>query len=76
MLAPVLTAHCDTVHALELKEEVPLLPDLKELRNGANIIGPRDSYYIDGMVSNPPTGGLRWGLNFGGRIGRQRSCQR
>jgi hypothetical protein len=63
-VAPILTTHCNAVHALELEEEMLLLPNLKELRNGANVVGPPHAKYIGGMVNNPPVGGLRLGINM------------
>jgi len=61
-LTPILTAHRDTLRALEEEDVMPLLPNLKELRNGAKIIGPPGSTYIGGMVYGPPVTGLRKGV--------------
>lgn len=60
-LVPVLTAYRETLHALDM-EEIQLLPNLKELRNGAKIVGPPGSRYIGGMVHGPPVAGLRKGV--------------
>ena len=64
LVAPILATHCDTVCAMELEEEISLLPNLKELRNGANVVGPPHARYIGGMVNNPPVSGLRLGINM------------
>ena len=51
LVAPILATHCDTVvHAMELEEEISLLPNLKELWNGANVVGPPHARYIGGMA--------------------------
>jgi hypothetical protein len=63
-IAPILMTHCNAVHALELEEEMPLLPNLKELQNGANVVRPLHAKYIGGMVNNPPVSGLRPGINI------------
>ncbi|KAH7905061.1 hypothetical protein BJ138DRAFT_1018219 [Hygrophoropsis aurantiaca] len=38
--------------------EIAILPDLKDLRLGANVVGPKGFQYLGGM-KNPPTQGLR-----------------
>jgi hypothetical protein len=64
LVAPILATHCDTVCAMELEEEILLLPNLKELWHGANVVGPPHGRYIGGMVNNPLVGGLRSGINM------------
>jgi hypothetical protein len=63
-VAPILMAHNDIIQALALEKEMALLPNLKELRNGADVVGPPQSKYIGGMVNNPPVTGLRPGLDL------------
>ena len=50
LVAPILATHCDTVRAMELEEEISLLPNFKELWNGANVVGPPHVRYIGGLA--------------------------
>lgn len=59
ILTPILTTHRKNSKAMELEEEMELIGNLAELRNGANIVGPRHSQYIGGMVDGPPVDGLQ-----------------
>ena len=64
LVAPILAMYCNTVCVLELEAEMPLLPNLKDLQNGANVVRPPHVKYIGRMVNNPPVAGLRSGLNM------------